>query len=291
MRQGPDTGGAAAPPETGAAGGGPAELPGSEVLPLAGPGGPMRLFLARPPGPPPPQGYALVLALDAAFTFGTLREAALLQSGGAAESGVAKVLVAALGYPTPDWQDMARRETDLTGPEAPPAAGRAATLTFLEHEVLPRIAARAPLDARRRMLLGHSFGGYFALRALADRPGLFSHVVASSPSVWVDPGAVSAGIAGLAAPGPGPVRVLVSVGDEEEAGVALARSGPAPDPARLARLRARHMVPRAREAAAALAARPGIDAAFHLFEAAGHGSVVAPMIARALRLLAGPPGD
>ncbi|QDL94577.1 alpha/beta hydrolase (plasmid) [Paroceanicella profunda] len=261
-------------------------LPGTASGCIDAPGGALRLVLCLPDEPPPPAGYALIVAPDAGFTFGTLRDVVRLQTGARADTGLPATIVAGLGYPTPDWVDMHRRTTDLTGP-ASSGPGRAATLRFLEHDLLPALADAYRLDPERRMLLGHSFGGYFALRALADRPGLFSHVVASSPSIWVDPEAVFAGLDALRPPRP--VCLMLSAGDEEDAAIARARPGAPPDAERLARLQERHMVARARDAAARLAAVPGLDVRFRLFEGEGHGSVIPAMLSRAVGLLAETP--
>ncbi|MEO0479781.1 MAG: alpha/beta hydrolase-fold protein [Planctomycetota bacterium] len=59
-------------------------------------------------------------------------------------------------------------------------------LSFLCDELIPSIDARYP-TAPMRLLIGHSFGGLFAMHALSARPGFFQGIVAISPSMqWGD---------------------------------------------------------------------------------------------------------
>lgn len=67
------------------------------------------------------------------------------------------------------------------------AGGAAAFLDFMEHELIPyvdRTYRTAPTD---RGLLGHSYGGLFAIYCLEQRPALFQRIVAASPAMgWDD---------------------------------------------------------------------------------------------------------
>lgn len=73
-----------------------------------------------------------------------------------------------------------------TGPSAkqfPTAGGADAFASFILDEVLP--AVRAKYRALpTTVLAGHSFGGLFAVHVAATRPGVFSGIVAMSPSLW-----------------------------------------------------------------------------------------------------------
>lgn len=83
------------------------------------------------------------------------------------------------------------RTRDLTPPLSAPndrfptAGGADAFLQFLADELKPYVDANyrtAPYEA----LVGHSFGGLFALHALMTRPEAFDAYVSISPSLWWD---------------------------------------------------------------------------------------------------------
>jgi len=79
------------------------------------------------------------------------------------------------------------RTRDLTPTRASGIGGGAdAFLSFLETELIPRID-KTYRTAPFRVFAGHSFGGLFAIHALATRPALFGGVIAASPSLdWGD---------------------------------------------------------------------------------------------------------
>lgn len=69
------------------------------------------------------------------------------------------------------------------------AGGYGRFMAFLRDELLPALAARYPIDlGARHTLVGHSSGGYFALRALYDPTSPFRRYVAVSPSVGIAEG-------------------------------------------------------------------------------------------------------
>jgi predicted alpha/beta superfamily hydrolase len=71
--------------------------------------------------------------------------------------------------------------------EAPFAGGGAADfLAFLEKELIPYIDRTYRTIPTDRGLLGHSYGGAFAIYALEQRPDLFQRIVAASPSLHWD---------------------------------------------------------------------------------------------------------
>jgi predicted alpha/beta superfamily hydrolase len=84
------------------------------------------------------------------------------------------------------------RTRDLTPPlsvadtgEFPGAGGADAFLRFFEEELIPFIDAEYR-TAPYRILIGHSFGGLFAVYALLEQPDLFQAHIAISPSLWWD---------------------------------------------------------------------------------------------------------
>ncbi|MFD2175802.1 alpha/beta hydrolase [Rhodobacter lacus] len=231
-----------------------------------GPNGPLVVQAHWPAAAPPPEGYGIIYALDAGWTFGTLCDALALQGSAQAAGPVRPTVVVGIGWPGPGLIDMDRRGPDLV--EAP---GAEAMVRVLSDTILPRIEAALPVDPAHRMVLGHSYGGAFALRAGFARPDLFSHVAAGSPSLWTDP-------TGLGAPPPGATRpeVLISIGALERPEAARA-AGAAP--ARVERLRSRDMAGRAetlaRELGTELVEFPGLS----------HGASVTPFLAAAVDFL------
>jgi len=111
---------------------------------------------------------------------------------------------------------MALRARDFTPTKTPQevgSGGAAAFLDFLEHEAIPFVDRTYRTVPSDRGLLGHSYGGLFAIYCLEQRPGLFQRIVAASPAMgWDDRvlvKAASAKLRGL----PGKVRLDISVGD------------------------------------------------------------------------------
>jgi uncharacterized protein len=66
------------------------------------------------------------------------------------------------------------------------SGGAMAFLDFLEHELIPLVDRTYRTLPSDRGLLGHSYGGLFAVYALEQRPGLFQRIVAASPVVGWD---------------------------------------------------------------------------------------------------------
>ena len=84
------------------------------------------------------------------------------------------------------------RTRDLTPPlttvdtnQAPTAGGADNFLRFLKNELIPFIDEEYR-TAPYRILVGHSFGGLFAVHALLQDPDLFQAHIAISPSLWWD---------------------------------------------------------------------------------------------------------
>ncbi|WVM94347.1 alpha/beta hydrolase-fold protein [Halopseudomonas pachastrellae] len=82
-----------------------------------------------------------------------------------------------------------RRAWDFSPPvpeerNTPPQGGQDELINFLADKLMPAIAERFPVDADQQSLFGHSFGGMFAIHTLYQRPELFNHLVAASPSIW-----------------------------------------------------------------------------------------------------------
>ena len=107
------------------------------------------------------------------------------------------------------------------------SGGAAAFLDFLEHEVIPFVDRTYRTIPTDRGLLGHSYGGLFAIYCLEERPALFQRIVAASPSMfWDDQVLIKAARTKLRNL-PGPIRLDISVGDDGDVtdyAVALAKA-------------------------------------------------------------------
>lgn len=269
-------------------------LPGTQVLdvrPRAG-GEPYRIFLAVPEGPAPAGGFPAVYLLDANAGFATLVETLRRGAVRPAATGIVPAVLVGIGYPIDGLYERTRRTFDYSpGPSAeaagrpdePATGGRDRLLAFIERELKPLVAGRAPVDAARQTLLGHSLAGYFVLDVLAHDRSAFQCYVAVSPSIWWNESRLRAGLA--AAP-PVPVRLAVYVGEWEQALAPWQRGRP--DSAELAGRRSRRaMVDRAR-AFAALAAKvlgPRSEARFEVLRGEDHASVFPAATSRALRFV------
>ena len=78
-----------------------------------------------------------------------------------------------------------RRQEGEDGPDFPTSGGADAFLRFLTQELIPKVEAQYR-TAPYRILVGHSFGGLFAIHALLTEPDAFQATIAISPSLWWD---------------------------------------------------------------------------------------------------------
>jgi hypothetical protein len=98
------------------------------------------------------------------------------------------------------------RTRDLTPPTVDPAlrdraGGADQFLRFLSEELIPYLdQSNRTLDYR--VLVGHSFGGLFALHALTTRPDVFDGYISISPSTWWNQQAVASALPGFLAKHP-----------------------------------------------------------------------------------------
>ncbi len=169
----------------------PAVIPNTEQIDLRSEQGrEYRIFIAKPAGEAPPEGFPVIYMLDGNAVFGTAVEAARLQRG-----ALGPVVVVAIGYPVDTPFDGIRRFWDLTpktdAGKIPPhfnpkivTGGQEEFLDFVIDRVRPEIEKRYPIDGSKQTLFGHSLGGYFVLYTLFNRPDAFQKYVAGSPSIW-----------------------------------------------------------------------------------------------------------
>jgi predicted alpha/beta superfamily hydrolase len=72
--------------------------------------------------------------------------------------------------------------TEESDTRLPTSGGADRFLQFVETELVPWVEARYRTEPFR-LFAGHSFGGLFAVHALASRPGLFNAIIAVSPTL------------------------------------------------------------------------------------------------------------
>jgi len=110
-----------------------------------------------------------------------------------AEVGLApNVILVGIGYQDFPTMDSLRNRDD-TYPVAIPeyemstSGGADKFLSFLHRELMPVIDQQYHTDTSKRVLMGHSLGGYFTtyalLRSLSGEPTGFNGYIAASPSV------------------------------------------------------------------------------------------------------------
>lgn len=138
------------------------------------------------PGPLP-----VVLVLDGESAFPWLHSVCDFMRRHAQGAGLGDFLLVGLGYAEGEGGMQSRRRDYTPWPHpAPPAGtqardfgGGAAYAEHLQQEVLPWLAPRGA-DLKRRVLMGHSYGGLLGAWLALHRPQDFPDLVLSSPSLW-----------------------------------------------------------------------------------------------------------
>ena len=139
--------------------------------------------------PGQPEKYPVVYLLDANLYFDII--ATTIDKY--AQVGLApNVILVGIGYRDFPTMDSLRNRDD-TYPLAIPeyemsTSGRADKfLSFINHELIPQIDAQYKTDTSRRILMGHSLGGYFTMYALLQdllgQSNQLSGYIAASPSM------------------------------------------------------------------------------------------------------------
>jgi predicted alpha/beta superfamily hydrolase len=88
-------------------------------------------------------------------------------------------------------------------------------LAFMEGELIPFVDTTYRTNKRDRGLLGHSYGGLFAIYAMLHQPELFRRIVAASPSLGWDGGSLIKDAPGLLSQGRFKTRIDFSYGSDE----------------------------------------------------------------------------
>ena len=171
----------------------PYEMPGSQVWTVPDPasGRDYQVFVALPPGyaDDPVRRYPVLYVTDADYAFPLVRQIARRLNGEGPK--IDDFILVGLSYAVGDEPMPSRRRDYTPTPEdganaAPtPTHGKAsAYIDYLHDQVLPFMAQRYRTDERRRLFLGHSYGGLLGTQILLTAPQMFSGYILGSPSYW-----------------------------------------------------------------------------------------------------------
>ncbi|MGZ3181266.1 MAG: alpha/beta hydrolase [Telluria sp.] len=157
-----------------------------------------QLYVALPAGYDP-KGPALpvIFTTDADYSFPLIQAVA----GRIARhsDAIAPFILVGLSYGIGDTGEFSRRRdytptmpherytSDMPG-RAPEFGGAEAFRRFLAEQALPFVATHYRADMARSMFVGHSYGALLGAHILLTAPGMFTHYVISSPSLWFDDG-------------------------------------------------------------------------------------------------------
>ena len=126
--------------------------------------------------------YGVLVLLDAndvsQFTVG-LANVRFLTSRGA----IPPLIVVGIPNTRDRTHDLTPPPSGGTAKTFPTAGGADAFADFITDEVLPVVRSKYRTRSTT-ILAGHSFGGLFALHVAANRPGVFTGVIAMSPALW-----------------------------------------------------------------------------------------------------------
>ena len=145
----------------------------------------------------PGRRFPVVYTLDADYSFLIARN---ITDHLSERDHLREVVVVGIGYPdqepgrTASYRGNRTRDYTPThvrdsgyGPEfQKDSGGGPKFLEALATEIVPFIVRHYRTDPGERVLVGHSYGGLFAVWTLFTRPGLFHRYVAVSPSLWYD---------------------------------------------------------------------------------------------------------
>lgn len=270
-----------------------------DIAPESG-GPPWRIFLYRPPGEPPAQGWPVLYYLDANAVAGTAADIMRVQAAWPLGTGIEWGVMVGIGYPVDGAYDSVRRSWDMGPPPGetyPPhtpggpdvrTGGADAFLAFIEEELKPEIARRLAVDPARQAILGHSFGGLFVLHALFRRPQAFARWISASPAIWWEGAGIVAAAEDFIARGtPCSGRVLLLAGEYEQK-LAPFQVGAPDEEKRLAGFEDSRIVDNTRLMAERLAHVPGLAPDYVFLPGETHMSVLPACMNLAIRFAFGP---
>lgn len=137
--------------------------------------------------------YPLIIVNDTSFAFPVTNGAMALMGGAVVEEAI----VVGISYSKGDDRSISRTR-DYTPTFSPveksgySSASRLASghakeyVEFIEHQVIPLLQKNYPVDSKKRVFIGHSFGGLLGTYILLKKPHLFTDYIIGSPSLWYD---------------------------------------------------------------------------------------------------------
>ena len=157
-----------------------------------------RIFIYKPDTAPPADGYPVIYILDANAVFGTFVEAMRVQMARSEKTGVYPAIIVGIGYQT-DRPFSPNRFYDFTRPiphenlpphprglKWPTHGGADHFISFIQNHLKVEIEKNLPVNKGKQTLFGHSLGGLFVLQTLYSSPYFFNTYIAGSPSLHWD---------------------------------------------------------------------------------------------------------
>ncbi|QGZ65106.1 alpha/beta hydrolase [Paraburkholderia acidisoli] len=240
----------------------------------------------------------LLVLLDGNATFALAVSAARLQ-----QRVIGPVMIAAIAANNDTLFDESQRFRDYTTPSpdgwgvprdargVPLATGGAPAFEALLNERLPAaIAQRTGRSPARKMLFGHSLGGFLVLHDALSHPGAYSRYMAASPSLWWSGAELVAQVkadaraATARATGRPAVALAIRLGGDEQRLAADASA------ARIERVTHAAMLDNARTFAQVVNQAPalGFDVDLQVYAGQNHVSYLPAAISEAVALAAAP---
>ena len=190
-------------------------------------GRPYRLTITPPVNPDSSLLYPALYVLDGSAWFATSSEVATV-FGATGQTGTGYVI--AIGYQTEDVMVASElRNLDMTPFRSPNPRYASVTgdgdafLRAVYEEVQPFVLSHLRVDPNRQAIWGHSIGGLLVLRSMFRDPGRFSTYLMASPTINPKVLADEPAFFERIARSHMVLRVLITVGgDEQPPGVALA---------------------------------------------------------------------
>lgn len=137
--------------------------------------------------------YPFIIVNDTNFAF-PITNGAMALMGGAV---VKEAIVVGISYSKGDDR-MVSRTRDYTPTFSPVdkngnssharmASGHAKEyVDFIERQVIPLLKEKYRIDSKKRVFVGHSYGGLLGTYILFKKPHLFTDYIIGSPSLWYD---------------------------------------------------------------------------------------------------------
>lgn len=140
--------------------------------------------------------YPVLFVTDANYAFPLVRSIGRRVANHGKD--LEEFILVGLSYASGDTPEYSRRRdyTPTAGGTAKPVSdmpGRAPVFgeaegyrRFIAEDVFPFIARTYRADMSRRIFAGHSYGALLGTHMLFAEPGMFSHYILGSPSLWYD---------------------------------------------------------------------------------------------------------